>query len=58
MPGQNMGYPLSEPLKNVNFLSEFELQQVPVDNARMEKLESVVYELLNIINILIGSVNR
>ena len=36
-----MGYPLRE--------SEFELQPVPIDNARMEKLESVVYELLNII---------
>ena len=36
-----MGYPLRE--------SEFELQPVPIDNARMEKLESVVYELFNII---------
>ena len=28
----------------------FELQLVPIDIARMKKLESVVYELLNIIN--------
>ena len=38
-----MGYPLRDSL------SEFELQPVPIDNARMEKLESVVYELLSII---------
>ena len=38
-----MGYPLRDSL------SEFELLPVPIDNARMEKLESVVYELLNII---------
>ena len=38
-----MGYPLRDSFKR----SEFELQSV--DNARMEKLESVVYELLNII---------
>ena len=37
--GQSMGFPISE----------FELQPVAVDNARMEKLESIVYELLNII---------
>ena len=42
---QGIGYPL----RNVNSLSEFELQPVPLDTARMEKLESVVYELLNII---------
>ena len=34
-----MGYPFSE----------FELLPVPIDNARMEKLEVVVYELLHII---------
>ena len=38
-----MGYPLR------NSLSEFELKPVLIDIARMEKLESVVYELLNII---------
>ena len=38
---QAMGYPLRDSL------SEFELQPVPIDI--MEKLESVVYELLNII---------
>ena len=40
-----MGYPL----RDYKSLSEFELLPVPIDNARMEKLESVVYELLNII---------
>ena len=33
-----MGYPL----RNVNSLSEFVLQPVPIDIARIEKLESVV----------------
>ena len=42
---QSMGYPLI----NINSLSEFELQPVPIDIARMEKLESVVNELFNII---------
>ena len=41
--GQAMGYHLRDSL------SEFELQTIPIDIARMEKLESVVYELLNII---------
>ena len=40
---------MGNPLRNVNSLSEFEFQPVPIDNSRMEKLESVVYELLNII---------
>ena len=40
---QGMGYPLRDSL------SEFELQPVPIDTARMEKLESVVNELLKII---------
>ena len=30
-------------------ISEFELRPVPVANSRMEKLESVVNDLLNII---------
>ena len=47
-----MGYPSRDSL------SEFNLQPVPIDNARMEKLESVVYELLNILNKLIESMYR
>ena len=42
---QGIGYSL----RNVNSLSEFELQPVLLDTARIEKLESVVYELSSII---------
>ena len=37
---QGMGHPLRDSL------SEFELQPVPIDNARMEKFESVFYVLI------------
>ena len=42
---QGMGYPIGGSRKDSDSLNEFELHPIPIDNARMENLESVVYEL-------------
>ena len=50
-----MEYPLRKSLRNVDSLSKLESQPVPIDYARMEKLDQLFMSYLTLLNILIGS---